>query len=85
MANLYLATSKVQCQQSSWKISSVYAQVDVAAQLIIIIVHAVRTVCIAQSCARVIAMNIPPSIGDQDILSDYGSEEDGDDNDNVSE
>ena len=68
MANLYLSTSKVQWHQSSWKISPVHAQVEVAAQSI---VRAVRTVCVAQSCAYVIAMKIPHSIGDQDVLFDY--------------
>ena len=48
------------------------------------IVHAVRTVCIAQICARVIAMQIPHSIGDQDALSGYHGDGDGDDSDNGS-
>ena len=78
MANLHLSTSKVQWHQSCWKVPSVHAQVEVAAQSI---VHAIITVCIAQSCAHVIAMEIPHSIGDQDVLSDY----DGDDDDNDSE
>ena len=49
-------------------ISYVHAQVEVAAQSI---VRAVRTVCIAQSCAHVIAVTLPHSNGDQDFLSDY--------------
>ena len=82
MANVYLPTSKVQWHQSFWKISSVYAQVEVTAQSS---VHAVRTVCIEQSCAHVIAMDISHSIGDQDVLSDYDGDGNDDDNDNDSE
>ena len=78
MGNVYLSTSKVQWHQNSWKISSVYVQVEVAAQSI---VHAVKTVCIAQSCAHVIAMKIPHSTGDQDVLSYYDGDGDDDDND----
>ena len=51
--NMYLSTSKVQWRQSSWKVSSAHAQVEVAAQTT---VHAVRTVCVPQSCAHVMAM-----------------------------
>ena len=65
-----------QWRQSSRKISIVHAQVEVTAQSSI---HAIRTVCIAQSCEHVIAMTIPHSIGDQDVLFDYNS--DGDDDD----
>ena len=84
MANLYLSISNIQWHQSSWKLSPVHTQVEVAAQSI---VHAVRTVCIAQSCAYVIAMKSPYSIGVQDVLSDYDGDGDGngDDNDNDSE
>ena len=78
MANLYLSRSKVQWHLSFRKFSSVHAQVEVTAQSI---VHVVRTVCIAQSCAHVIAMTIPHSIGDQDVLSDYDGDGDGDDDD----
>ena len=78
MANLYLSTSKVQWHQSSWKISSDHVQVKVTAQSI---VHAVRTVCIAQNCSHVTAMKIQHSISDQDILSDYDGDGDDDDND----
>ena len=78
MANLYLSTPKVQWHQSSWNISYVYAQIEVTAQ---VIAHAVRTVCIARSCAYVIAINISHSTGDQDVLSDY----DGDCDDGVND
>jgi len=78
MTNWCLSSSKVQWHQSSWKISSVYAQVEVAAQSI---VHAVRTVCIALNCAHVIAMNNPHSMGDQDVRSNYDGDDDDDDND----
>jgi len=70
--------TNVQWHQSFWNISYVHAQIAVAAQSI---VHAVRTICIAQSCAHVIAMTFPHSIGDQDVLYDY----DGDDDDKDSE
>ena len=49
---------KIRWHQSSWKISSIYAQIEVTAQSI---VHAVRTACIAQSCAHIIAIEIPYS------------------------
>ena len=78
MANLYLSTSKVPWHQSSWKIAHVHAKVDVAAQSI---VHAARTVCIAQSCAYVIAMKIPHSVGEQDVVFDSDGDDDDDDND----
>ena len=51
--NLFLSTAKVQWRQSSWKVSSAHAQVDIAAQTT---THAVRTVCVAYSCAYVMAM-----------------------------
>ena len=51
--NLYLSTAKVQWRQSSWKVSSAHAHVEVAAQTI---VYAIITVCVAQSCAHVIAI-----------------------------
>ena len=79
MANVYLSISKVQWHQSSWKIPSGCVQVEVTAQSII---HGVRSVCVAQCCAHVIAMKILNSIGDQDVLSDY---DDDDENDNDSE
>ena len=58
----------------------VHAQVEVAAQSIIVL--AVRTVCIAQSCAHVIAMEILYSICDGDVVSNYDADGDDDDNDN---
>ena len=70
--------SKVQCHQSSWKITSVRAHEEVPAQLII---HAVRIVCIALSCAHVIAMKSPRSIGDQGVLSYYAGDDDDDGDD----
>ena len=79
---MYLSISKVQWHQSSCKISSIYAQVEVTVQSS---VHAVRTVCISQSCAHVIAMQISHSIGDQDVLYDYDDDGDADDDDNDSE
>ena len=51
--NLYPSTAKVQWRQSSWKVSSAHAQLKVAAQTT---AHAVSTVCVAQSCAHVMAM-----------------------------
>jgi len=53
MTNLYLSLSKVQWRQTSWKVTTVHAQVEVAAQSI---GHVVRTVCITQSCADVMTM-----------------------------
>ena len=75
MANVWLSTSEVQWHQSSWKVPSIHAQVEVAAQSV---VHAVRTVCIAQSCGHVIAIKIPHSIDNQDVLSDCDGDGDGD-------
>jgi len=51
--NLFLSSAKVQWRQSSWKVSSAYAQVKLSAQTT---VHAVRTICVAQNCAHVLAM-----------------------------
>ena len=82
MTNLCLSTSKVQWHQSSWKVPSVHAHVEVAGQSVI---HAVRTVCIAQSYGHIIAMKIPHSIGDQDVLSDSHCDGDDEGNDNDSE
>ena len=47
----------------------------------ILFLRSEHAVCIEQSCAHVIAMKIPHSIGDLDVLSDY----DDDDNDNDNE
>ena len=46
--------------------------------------HAVKTVCIAQSCAHVIAMKTPHSVGDQDVQSEYDGDDDDNDNDSES-
>ena len=62
---MYLSTPNIECHQSSWNISYVHARVEFAAQSI---VHQGGTVCIAQSCAYVIAMNISHSIGDQNFI-----------------
>ena len=78
---LYLSTSKVQWHQSFWKVVSVHAQVEVAAQSVVL---AVRTVCIAQSYGHVIATTIQHSVGDQDVLFNYDVDGDDDCNDNNS-
>ena len=67
MENLYLSTSIVQWRQTSLKVPSAHAQVEVAAQTTVL---AVRTVYVAQSCHGNENCGNPQSVGDLDIPRD---------------